>query len=124
MVPTEHYNLMPETGKPSLLPAVGLGTARCCGLSEKCSSIGSVLMVVFGEVEPQEGGGLYGSIALLHFLLALSLLLMHGRDAILSFPLRSPGGIFSPLELKTRINFLVQVAFSHGIFFPQQWKSN
>lgn len=32
---------MPESGKPSLLSTAGLGTARCCVVNEKCSSMAS-----------------------------------------------------------------------------------
>lgn len=89
MVPQEPYTLMPESGKPSLLSTDGLGTARCCVVNEKFSSMGSH---VDGAVWRGCGTFRWWNLGeevnfkdVLHFLLAASLLPMHGRDTVLRF---------------------------------------
>lgn len=123
MVPQEPYNLMLESGKPSQLSTAPLGTARCCVLNEKFSSMGSH---VDGAVSRGCGTFRWWNLGeevsfkdVLYFLLAISLLPVHGRDTILSFLLSCllSGGTFIPCELKARVNCLLQVAFSHGILF-------
>lgn len=80
---------MPESGKPSLLSTDSFGTAKCCVVNEKFSSMGSH---VDGAVWRGCGTFRWWNLGeevnfkdVLHFLLATSLLPMHGRDTVLRF---------------------------------------